>query len=116
MYDGRFSQLPVYASSEFVGLLTAETVMRWVAAHFTDEVGLLEEQSVGDVLRYAEDADNHVFMSRRATAFDALDAFERFSTRGKSLDAILLTDGGRQDQAPLGIVTIFDVPRLLELT
>jgi CBS domain-containing protein len=116
MYDGRFSQLPVYASEGFLGLLTAETVMRWVAAHLTDDVGLLEEQPVADVLRYAEDPENHVFMSRDKTIFEALEAFERFSRDGKSLDAIIVTHSGRQSESPLGIVTIFDFPRLLDLT
>jgi hypothetical protein len=38
--DGRFSQLPVYSTGTFVGLLTAETVMRWVAAGLTEDIGL----------------------------------------------------------------------------
>ncbi len=90
--------------------------MRWVAARLaTDDVGLLEEIAISDVLAYTEDPDNHRFLARQASVFDALDAFDAFSRRGKSLDAILITESGRRDQTPLGIVTVFDIPQLLAL-
>jgi hypothetical protein len=33
--------------------------------------------------------------------------------RGKSLDAILITQSGKPREQPLGIVTVFDIPKLL---
>lgn len=78
-------------------------------------MGLLEEQTVADVLRCVEDPENHVFIARDGTIFEALEAFDRFSRRGKSLDAAIVTHSGRQHEKPVGIVTTFDVPRLLEL-
>jgi len=113
MYDGDFSQLPVYDGHSFVALLTAETVARWLAASLESGIGLVEEAPVRTVLGYAEDQDNHQLVPRDATVFDALRLFDVYSGRGKSLDAILVTHAGKRDEKPLGIVTIYDIPRLM---
>jgi CBS domain-containing protein len=112
MLQGGFSQLPVYNGESFAGLLTAETIARWLAAQLSDGIGLLEEAPVRDVLRFTEDEENHIFQAHNATIFDALEAFDDFTHRGKSLDALLITQSGKRDEQPLGIVTVFDVPRL----
>lgn len=113
MYEGNFSQLPVYDDGALMALLTAETVARWLAASLEDGGGLVEEAPVREVLRYAEDPDNYQLLTREATIFDALRLFDEYSERGKSLDAILITHAGKRDTKPLGIVTVYDMPRLL---
>jgi CBS domain-containing protein len=113
MYDGDFSQLPVYDNGSFVALLTAETVARWLAACLEGGIGLVEEAPVRDVLAHTEDADNHRLVPRDATVFDALQLFDAYNERGKSLDAVLITHAGRREEKLLGIVTIYDIPRLL---
>jgi hypothetical protein len=114
MLDGDFSQVPVYDGSRFVELLTAETIARWLAHELESGIGLVEERPIHDVLRYTEDTEHFRFFARRDTAFDALGAFADFAERGKSLDAILITDSGKPDQRPIGIATIFDMPKLLD--
>src|SRR5262249_33946928 len=59
MRDRSYSQLPVYANGTFVGLLTAETVARWVASNLADGQELMAEEKVGDVLRHQDDPENH---------------------------------------------------------
>ena len=44
MHDGSFSQPPVYSGNELVGLLTSETVARWLGDRLTDGHGILEEE------------------------------------------------------------------------
>jgi hypothetical protein len=60
-----------------------------------------------------EDPDNVVLLARTATIFDAKERFDDYYRRGKSLDAIVITDAGRPRDKPLGIITIFDYPNLL---
>lgn len=115
MHHGQFSQMPVYSGQSFSGLLTAETVMRWVADCLEDGVGLIEETSVEQVLEYTVDPENHAFVPTRATLFDALDYFDDFRNRGKSLDAILLTDSGSPHPQLTVILTIFDIPKILSV-
>ncbi len=115
MLDGDFSQVPIYSGRTFVALLTAETITRWLAAKLAGGIGLLEEAPVEDVLPHTEDPNNYVLLARDATVYDALGKFQEFSERGASLDAILLTQSGRREERPLGILTVFDIPRLLSL-
>jgi predicted transcriptional regulator len=113
MYEGLFSQLPIYDGDHYCGLLTSETIARWLAAFFVgDGNGIVDEQTVAEVIRHQEDSENVEFMARSTTVIHALAAFDRFLHRGKRLDAILLTNSGRQTEALLGIVTIHDIPKL----
>ncbi|MGP0063545.1 MAG: CBS domain-containing protein [Isosphaeraceae bacterium] len=113
MHDGSFSQLPVYEGDRLVGLLTAETVARWLASRLAGGMGLLEEEIVEIVMQHEEGTHAYVVMDRHATVEDALTAFDDHLHSGKSLDAIILTHSGRETERPLGIVTVSDMPRLL---
>jgi CBS domain-containing protein len=115
MRRGDFSQVPVYAAGSFVALLTAETITRWLAAGLAKDDGFLIDAPVADVLPHTEDPNNYVLLGRKATAFDALEEFRKFTERGASLDAILLTHSGQPTERPLGILTVFDIPKLLGL-
>jgi predicted transcriptional regulator len=113
MLEGNFSQLPVYDGGVLIGLLTAETVARWLASRLGGGDGILEEETVGQVMPYQEAEPNHTLMRRDATVFEAMDAFKKFTREGRSLDAIIVTTNGKKTEKPLGIVTIADMPELL---
>jgi predicted transcriptional regulator len=115
MYEGSFSQLPVYRGAKLVGLLAAETVARWLANKLAHGEGILEEETVEEVLQHAEDVHQHQLMGQDATVFDALSAFEDLIHSGKVLDAIILTFSGKKTESPVGIVTVSDLPRLNKL-
>ena len=115
MYEGSFSQLPVYSGGRLVGLLTAETMARWLASKLADGEGILEEETVEEILRHGEDVHEHRLMGRDVTVFNALAAFEKLIHAGKLLDAIILTNSGRPTETPIGIVTVADVPMLNKL-
>jgi predicted transcriptional regulator len=112
MHDGSFSQLPVYSGNTLEGLLTSETVARWLAAQLADGQGILEERPVEEVMRNEEGTHLHVVMGRNATVDDALCAFDDQMHAGKVLDAIILTHSGNKRERPVGIVTAADQPRL----
>ncbi len=112
MHDGSFSQLPVYDDRKFVGLLTAETVARWLASSLAGDQQLVEEKPVAEVMTHQEYSDNHAFMPRTATVFEGLSEFDKSLRRGTRLDAILLTENGRPSESPLGIITIHDIPKI----
>jgi hypothetical protein len=95
-----------------VGLLTAETVARWLASHLAAGQEVVEEQAVAEVLNHQEDTENYCFMGRVATVPEGLIGFERFQQNGKRLEATLITNVGRPTESLLGIVTIHDIPKL----
>lgn len=114
MRSGSFSQLPILADGKVIALLTAETVVRWLATEVRNEIVNPWETQIAAVIGHAENADHYCFLPRRATFMDVLFKFEEFTERGRTLDAILLSENGRPDQKLLGILTIFDLPAILD--
>jgi hypothetical protein len=114
MRDGSFSQLPVLSNGKVVALLTSETIVRWLASEVMNEYVGPWETKIEQVLPYTEDQDHYCFLSRRATLLDALSQFEEFAARGKDLDAILISQDGKPDQQLLGILTLYDLPAILD--
>ncbi len=114
MRDGSFSQLPILSNGKVVALLTAETVVRWLASERSNELVNPWETKIDQVLPHTEDKDHYCWLSRRATLLDALAKFEDFAAQGKDLDAILISQDGKPEQQLLGILTLYDLPSILE--
>ena len=112
-----FSQVPVTSDGRVVGLLTTNTVARWLASQAKRELVDLTEHKVADALKHTEHEGNWRLMPRTALLSDVVDAFDSAESAGRRLDAILITHAGRNSEALLGIVTIHDMPKVLrELT
>jgi predicted transcriptional regulator len=116
MHDGSYSQLPVYSGNDLVGLLTSETVARWLGDRLADGQGILEEETVEEVMRHGDGSHSFSVMDRHATVDDALTEFDDCLHKGKILDAVILTQNGRRNERPLGIVTAADQPMLRSTT
>jgi len=115
MRRGKFSQLPVTDAGQFLGLLTSNTVARWLGGEAKEEIVSLADTSVRDVLRHTEDPDHFVFLARESTLFEVLEHFDGFEARGKRLDALLVTHAGKRSETLLGIITLWDTPKILKL-
>lgn len=113
MHDKSFSQLPVVEGSKIVGLLTTETIARWLATQFQKNEGILEDEPIAAVLKHQEKDSTYKVLSREANAFDALATFDEALHAGNDLDAILLTHNGSKNESILGILTPFDIPQLI---
>src|SRR5262245_29114152 len=103
MHDNSFSQLPVLDGEKLVGLLTGETIARWLAARLDGGVGILEEEPVGKVLEHQEEA-RYVLVAKTATVFDGLNEFDQSLRSGTTLQAVIVTANGQATETPLGIV------------
>ena len=112
MHDNSFSQLPVHDGEKLVGLLTGETIARWLAARLDGGVGILEEEPVRKVLEHQE-AAGYVLVAQAATVFDGLKAFDQSLRSGTALQAVIVTANGQATETPLGIVTPSDIPGLV---
>ena len=112
MLNGKFSQLPVYHQEQCIGLLTSETIARWIAAKFQPDLDILEEAPVEQVLLSREEDSIYQFILRKTPIADVVALFDRPAHGGKSLDAVIITHSGKPDQKPLHILTVYDLPRL----
>ena len=112
MYDQSFSQIPVYDGEKFIGVLTSNTVARWLGSCTDADICILSETTIASVLEYTEDEDNHVSLGRGATLFEVQGRFQDYERHGKRLEAILVTDRGKPTEKLLGVVTIWDLPKI----
>ncbi|WP_154652789.1 hypothetical protein [Caldibacillus debilis] len=71
------------------------------------ENGLISigDTRVRDVLEYEEEKDNYPFIGRDANGYEVKELFKKRLDKGKRPDAVLITENGNADDAPLGIIT-----------
>lgn len=106
------SQIPVYNGSEYVGLFTTNAMARWLSKSLEANAGVLIEESVEvvQILDCSEDHERPLFVKPTEPALKACDTLSNES----SPSALLVTTDGTSRGALQGIVTRFDVPRILK--
>ncbi len=109
-----FSQVPVMKSNKFIGLLTANTITRWLGANVAEDVFSLSETIIEHVLTFTEDEKNYEFIGRNTTMFKALELFGKSEEQGKYLDALLITQNGKPTEKIIGIITVSDLPTIFQ--
>lgn len=112
LYEKSFSQCAIYKGTELLGILTSNTIARWLGVCVDEDMFSLEETSISTVLEYTENPNNYSFLKRDATIFDALETFHDFEKNGINCDAILITQSGKQDERLLGIITTWDITKI----
>ena len=115
MYEYSFSQLPLYKNSVFIGLLTTDTVSRWLGASSHEDVFSLNDTAISKVITFAERKENYCFLKKDENVFSALAKFQEYENSGKILDSILITNTGKPNEKLMGIVTISDIPKMLRM-
>jgi len=106
-----YTQFPVFRGTRFAGLLTSRCIAQWLADCVANGGVDVGRATVADALRHDQFGGRRVaFVARNATWYDAAELF----TPGKgkrqaALEAILITEGGREDEALLGIITPRDL-------
>jgi len=111
-----YSQVPVTDGGRCVGLLTTNTIARWLGANAAEDLVSLRDTSVADVMEHTESKDNYRIVGRGESQFDVLALFQDFEGRGKRLEAVLISDAGKAEQALLGIITLYEMPTLIRNT
>lgn len=102
------SKLPIYDGDKFIKLVTIEMITRW---SFNTN---LKDGSVKDLLEYKDTRDNVVFFDKNNRLSDVLNSFEYYYKNGSRLQAIIISENGRKNEKPLGIITAYDLPRIIE--
>lgn len=105
--DRDYSQLPVYDGEKFRGLLTENGITRWLAHHVTTNISLveLEDVPVKEVLQNEEKRKNFRFIARDVPVDEVSESF----ALQELLEAVLITETGRESEALLGIATRWDI-------
>jgi CBS domain-containing protein len=107
-----YSQFPVYDGGRYVGILTTNTIARWLAEQLGPRVGLAEDQPVRDVLAYSEPHERAILVPRTTTAAEAIHLISAGGEAGRPPTALLITENGKCSEAALTIVVADDMPVL----
>lgn len=105
--DKQFTQIPVYDENVFVGLLTAVGITFWLANHVENE-DISWEMTVESTLQHEKKKENHLFVPREMSIFEAEELFKDAMAKGKRLEALLITD----KDGLVGIVTPLDLMKI----
>ena len=106
-YD--FSQFPVYDESRLVGLVTENGITKWISSHMAEQGSLVElgDHTVDEVLNCDEKRQAFALIGRT----QPVDAVLTFFEQQRKLEAVIITENGRDGESPLGIATVYDVVR-----
>ena len=113
MRESSFSQVPIVSGQDVKAVLTSDTVSRWLAHESSNDLVSLLETRIEEVLPHTEDPEHYAVVSQEATLVDVLGVFEDFASRGKVLNAILISSSGQTRLPLVGIMTVHDLPAVL---
>lgn len=104
-----FTRFPVYDKEDkYIALLTSTEIIKWMAKYFSSEVIHFEDVRIKDLLRKGK---NYfvTFVKEDASLYEIEELFERYHTRGKKLQAVIITETGDRHGKPIGVITPWDL-------
>ena len=103
--DKKYNQFPVYNGKEFKGLITPVGITMWMASMVDSESFSRKKAVLSEILAHEGNRENHQFIKCNESVYEALEIFKANITRGRRLEALLITENGRRDEKLIGIVT-----------
>ncbi len=111
MLQHSFSQFPVYQDGKFSFLMTERAIVNYVAEQLTDQSVHFRDEKV-TVLKKYEPQSVVKFVSDKVNVIDIETIFEDKQKKKQKLEAIIVTENGKKSEAPLGIITSWDLLKL----
>jgi len=103
-----YSQYPIYRDGYCIGLLTAKSIVRWMASHtFNNKVDFAEAK-VGDMFNFDEKHPIE-FISKEANIFEVEEIFADAHMKKQDLECVVITENGKRNKKPLGVITPWDL-------
>lgn len=104
------SQFPVYDEERYRGLVNTDMIARWLAAHD----GQVDPATrIGYVMEHSGTPNRAVFLSRDATAQQAVEKLSTPDDNGLLPQLGIVTEVGRPDHRPFRVIAGHDVALLL---
>jgi predicted transcriptional regulator len=103
-----YSKFPIYRNKECTGLLTAGTIVKWMAKNMESSIVNLADIHVYDILKYEKENPIHI-VPKSANIFEVENIFGISHKEKRKLEGVIITENGRSNEAPLGIITAWDL-------
>jgi len=107
IYQKSYSQFPIYNESVFEGLLTENGITRWLSKLAVTNTTIIDfdENPIKSILTQEEKRKNFSFIPRSSSTIEA----EKQFVNSPALEALLITQNGKQNEKLLGIITRWDI-------
>lgn len=112
MDRNKYGYVPVINNNQFIGLFTKNVVLK-----LTAQEKLSKNILIGDILNLLEQENTentYEFLRTTAAAEKAYSLFSRYIEQGKHLGVILLTDSGKKSSKIKGLITAWDLYKLVK--
>ncbi len=107
MVSEDYSQAPLLEQGRIVGLLNKESIANWMGRKAIEQTPdfFLSETTIGDIIPSDASSDNYKIISRKTNLVEGRDQFIDMLGSAIPLEALLITEGGRDNEKLLGIIT-----------
>ena len=108
IHEKKITKFPVYDQREFKGLISQRAITFWLAGNMYAANKPPTDIKVGAVLEY-ETNDNYRFIAKNTSVLEAIEIFKKQFGRGNRLEALLITEHGKETEPLIGIITNLDI-------
>ncbi|PID22019.1 hypothetical protein CSV61_07335 [Sporosarcina sp. P3] len=109
----KINQLPIYKKGQFIGLITADGIMNWLADQDSESISR-EIPTLLDVYNHEKRRKTYRFVKSSMSVYEAEGFFRKSIATGKRLEALLITEQGGKDEKLMGIITPLDLLKIDE--
>ncbi len=120
MQEKTYTHVPVYKNGKFWGVFSESTLLEWLVENIVENIKEENAQfyklQIKDIKReYLHSSFNKTeFIEANESIFEVQKKFDEAIKKRERLGALLITETGKRDELPIGIITAWDLPRIDE--
>ncbi|MEH7302695.1 CBS domain-containing protein [Neobacillus drentensis] len=103
-----YSKFPIYKNKTCNGLLTAGSIVKWMAQNMENSMVNLSDIHVSDIMMYEKEHPIEI-VAKDINIFEVENIFEQAHKKKRKLEGVIITENGKAEEAPLGIITAWDL-------
>jgi len=103
-----YSKFPIYKNTTCIGLLTAGSIVKWMAQNMESGQVNLSDIRVSEIMKYEKDRPIEI-AAKDINIFEVENIFEKAHKKKRKIEGVIITENGKIDEAPLGIITAWDL-------
>lgn len=111
MREKGYSKIPVVRNRMVVGLLHIEKIAQWACDYIQQTT---QKTSVGEIMEDIRGKRNVIFVSKETSVYEIPSLFTQSLKKGNRLEAVFITETGSEKEKLIGIITVKDLPQILE--
>lgn len=110
MSGNDYSQVIVANQDRMYGLITREGIAQWIEANIQNDIISIRDTFIKDIIKY-EKEESWIYLNRRTNVYEGIDAFSHAKRR---IQALIISQNGKPNEKPLGLVTLWDLKDVIQ--